>query len=393
MPRTGWQLTPALLLGAVALAGCGSSGAAGATGAAAPTATAPTPVVDISAAGGDQVNPTTPISVRVSNGRLSTVTVTNPSGKQVSGGMSTDATSWQTSEPLGYDTYYAVTATAVGMGGQTTQQHKTIHTLAPRTQTYPRLTPVPNTGITFGVGEPIVVSFDEKITDRAAAERALQVTATPQQPGGWYWVSDREVHYRPKDYWQPGTKVSVKVHIYGVDLGNGVYGQTDRVLDFTVHDSWIAKADGNTAQMQIFHNGQMLRSMPISMGKDSTPTHVGPHVISDKQPKVTMDSCTYGLCPPDPNAYREDEFFDERISADGEFVHENPASAAQQGRANVSHGCINLNRENAEWFYQNFGLGDVVEVTNSGGPPLPISDTFGDWEIPWSTWQAGSALS
>jgi lipoprotein-anchoring transpeptidase ErfK/SrfK len=98
------------------------------------------------------------------------------------------------------------------------------------------------------------------------------------------------------------------------------------------------------------------------------------------------------VCPPNPNAYRENESFAERISEDGEFVHENPASVAQQGSANVSHGCINLNRDDAAWFFQTFGLGDVVEVVHSGGPVLPITDTFGDWEVPWATWQAGSAL-
>jgi lipoprotein-anchoring transpeptidase ErfK/SrfK len=177
-----------------------------------------------------------------------------------------------------------------------------------------------------------------------------------------------------------------------VDLGGGVYGETDQALNFTVHDSWIAKADGNTEQMQVFHNGQMVKSMPISMGKDATPTHVGPHVISDKQQKFTMDSCTYGVCPGQPGYYRSDEFFTERISNDGEFVHENPASVAQQGSSNVSHGCINLDQANAPWFFQNFGLGDVVEVTNSGGPPLPVWDTYGDWEPSWADWQAGSAL-
>src|SRR5205085_11732028 len=142
----------------------------------------------------------------------------------------------------------------------------------------------------------------------------------------------------------------------------------DRSLDFSIHDSWIAKADGNTEQMQIFHNGQQVNAMPISMGKDSTPTHIGPHVISDKQQQVIMDSCTYGVCPPDPNAYREPELWDERISEDGEFVHENPASVNSQGHTNVSHGCINLDTANAMWFFQNFGLGDVVEVRNSPGP-------------------------
>lgn len=349
-------------------------------------------VVSISAAGDDQVNPRTPIAVRVTRGRLGAVTVTNPHGKQVAGTMSADGLSWQTAEVLGYDTNYKVTASAIGEGGRTTVEHRTIHTLKPKVQAYPSVVPAPAPDVEVGVGQPVVVRFDRAIPDRTAAERTLRVTSTPAQPGGWYWVSDREVHYRPENYWLPGSKIAVEVNDYGVDLGDGVYGETDQALAFTVHDSWIATADGATERMQVFHNGVLVRSMPISMGKDSTPTHIGPHVISDKQQRITMDSCTYGVCPPDPAWYRTDEFFDERLSNDGEFVHENPSSVAAQGHSNVSHGCINLDRDNAEWFFQTFGIGDVVEVTNSGGPRLPVWDLYGDWEIPWPVWREGNAL-
>ncbi|WP_190818225.1 L,D-transpeptidase [Saccharopolyspora pogona] len=378
-----------VVLGAlIGVAACSPAGGGG-QGAEAPPK--PAPVVDITAAGGDQVNPTTPIDVSVHNGKLTAVTVTNPDGKQVAGQMADGQASWRTTEVLAYAKVYDVTATVVDGDGKTSTQHKAIHTLAPAAQAYPSVVPAPSTH-DVGVGQPIVVRFDHSIKDRAAAEKALQISSTPNQPGGWYWLSDKEVHYRPQNYWQPGTKVSLKINLYGVDLGGGVYGQTDRSIDFAVHDSWIAKADGNTEQMQIFHNGQLVNTMPISMGKDVTPTHLGAHVISDKQQKYTMDSCSYGVCPPDPNAYRSDEFFAERISNDGEFVHENPASVAQQGSSNVSHGCINLDQANAQWFFDHFGLGDVVEVANSGGPALPVWDTYGDWSLSWDKWKAGSAL-
>jgi lipoprotein-anchoring transpeptidase ErfK/SrfK len=233
------------------------------------------------------------------------------------------------------------------------------------------------------------VRFNQRIENRAAAERALKVTVTPAQPGDWHWVSDREVHYRPENYWLPGTRVSLNARLYGVDLGGGVYGETDGTLNFSVHDSWVGVADGASHQMRIFHNGQMVNSMPISMGQPNMPTHAGPHVISAQQPQIDMNSCSYGVCPPNPNAYNEIESWDEQISADGEYVHENPDTVAQQGNADVSHGCINLNQANAQWFYQHFGQGDVVNVVNSGGPPLPITDTYGDWEIPWQVWHNG----
>ena len=136
----------------------------------------------------------------------------------------------------------------------------------------------------------------------------------------------------------------------------------------------------------------MGKSMPISLGKDATPTHLGPHVISFKDPNYTMDSCTYGVCQGQPGYYRSVEKWSTRISNDGEFVHENPNSVGAQGSSNVSHGCINLNSANAQWFFQNLGLGDVVEVTNSGGPQLPVWDLYGDWSQNWAQWKAGSAI-
>ena len=53
-----------------------------------------------------------------------------------------------------------------------------------------------------------------------------------------------------------------------------MYGKTDRSVTYTIHDSWIAKADGNTKQMAILHNGAVVNTMPISLGKDSTPTQM-----------------------------------------------------------------------------------------------------------------------
>ncbi|MFC0107790.1 L,D-transpeptidase family protein [Kibdelosporangium aridum] len=102
-------------------------------------------------------------------------------------------------------------------------------------------------------------------------------------------------------------------------------------------------------------------------------------------------SCTYVVCS-GPQAYKSLEHFAERISNDGEFVHENPNSIGAQGSSNVSHGCINLNTANAQWF-RPLRARWLVEVTNSGGKQLPIWGTYGDWAVSWADWQAGSALT
>ncbi|HJQ46461.1 MAG TPA: Ig-like domain-containing protein [Amycolatopsis sp.] len=393
----GFLLAGVLVLSACTSGNSGNSTSNGGTGnSGQPSSAAPAVAVSIEPANATNINPTTPIVVKAANGTLTDVTVTNAAkGTKVNGTLSTDKTTWTSKDVLGYASTYSVDAHAADSSGKTTEQQGKVTTLNPSKQANANLIPAPSsvasTGV--GVGQPIVFQFSYAVKNKAAVEKLLTVTSNPPQTGSWYWVDDKNVHYRPKEYWQAGTTITVAAKIYGIDFGNGVYGAEDRTETYHVHDSWIAKADGNTEQMQIFHNGQMVKSMPISMGKDSTPTHLGAHVISFKSANYTMDSCTYGVCPPDPKAYHSDEKFSERVSNDGEFVHENPNSVGAQGSSNVSHGCINLNADNAEWFFNNLGLGDVVEVTNSGGAQLPVWDLYGDWALSWDQWQKGSALS
>ncbi|MCU1683169.1 MAG: Conserved putative secreted protein [Amycolatopsis sp.] len=403
-PRTRTVAVAGLMITALALSACSSSdnGGSGTTGsvAGAPSSAGDTPAqaavaVAITPASGTNVNPATPIVVTATNGKILDVTVTNTAkNKTVAGKIAADGLTWTSSEELGYGSTYKVLAHAQGSDGKPVEQQSQLTTVTPTKQVNPNLIPAPaavaSTGV--GVGQPIVFSFTQPVKNKAEVEKQLSVESTPKQDGGWYWIDDKNVHYRPKVYWQPGTTLKVSAKIYGLDFGNGVFGAEDRTETYKVHDSWIAKADGNTEQMQIFHNGAMVKSMPISMGKDATPTHLGPHVISFKDANYTMDSCTYGVCQGQPGYYRSLEKFSSRISNDGEFVHENPNSVGAQGSSNVSHGCINLNAANAEWFFTNLSLGDVVEVTNSGGKQLPVWDLYGDWSQTWAQWQAGSAI-
>lgn len=395
--RRWWAAVGVGAVMVVGLAACSSASADGHIGPVGakpplPAKKKPAATVSIKPAASASISPTTPIVVSAAHGTLSTVTVLSPHGKHVSGSLSADKATWTTSEPLGYDSTYQVSADAIGENGKTVHQGGQVHTLAPTAQAYPSLIPPPSVK-DVGVGQPIVIRFDHSITDRAAAEKALHVTSVPPQPGGWYWMSNKEVHYRPQQYWQAGSTVTLNVGIYGVDLGDGVYGQTDRTTTFHVHDSWVAKANGAAHTMQILHNGALVKTMPISLGSPKYPSHTGTHVISAKSQKYIMDSSTYGVTKGEPGYYRETVLWDERISNDGEFVHAAPWSVNQQGSINVSHGCVNLSVANAIWFYRHFGVGDVVEITNSGGKPLPVWDTYGDWEPSWSEWQAGSALS
>jgi lipoprotein-anchoring transpeptidase ErfK/SrfK len=392
LPATLGVLVLLVLGGGLTVATVAGSGVRGMGWSAAPTPEAPPrPVVSITPAT-QGVNPTTPIVVHIAQGTATKVTVTNKaSGAAVTGKLAADGSTWTSTEPLAYAATYAVAVDAAGPNGTASHQDLAVSTLSPAVQAFPSFIPPPSQN-SVGVGQPLVVKFNHAVHDRAAAQRALTVTANPPQAGSWYWLSDTEAHYRPQTYWTAGSKITIKADTYGVDLGGGVYGETDRTETVHVHDAWVAKADGATEQMQIFDNGKLVNTMPISLGSPGFPSHVGPHVISDKQPSIVMDSCTYGVCQGDPGYYKEKVDLDERISDDGEFVHSAPWSVDSQGGANVSHGCVNLSPANAQWFFDHFGLGDVVEITNSGGTQLPLFDTYGDWELSWPQWLRGSAL-
>ncbi|HTF49686.1 MAG TPA: Ig-like domain-containing protein [Pseudonocardia sp.] len=339
-------------------------------------------------AGSAPISPVTPVTVAVQHGTLQTVQVTDTkSGQQVAGTLTPDSRTWRTTAPLSYGDTYQVAATAVGEDRQVVRESGTVSTVRPAALTAAALRP--STGATVGVGQPLVVRFTRPVADRAAAVRALSVSTSPEQTGSWYWMSATEAHYRPASYWQPGTTIQLNANLFGADLGKGAFGQANRTATVRVHDSWVAKADGRSKVMQIFHNGTLAKTMPISLGSPTNPSHSGPHVVSDKKPTMIMDSCTYGVCEGDPGYYKEKVDLDVRISNDGEFVHSAPWSVGQQGSSNVSHGCVNLSPANAQWFFDHFNIGDVVEITNSGGPRLPVWDTYGDWTLPWSEWQAG----
>lgn len=349
------------------------------------------PVVSITPDTTTPLNPTQPIVVTVAQGTAKAVTVKNGDGKSVTGTLDAAATTWTSKGPLEYGTIYAVGVDTVDPSGAAGHQDLSVSTVDPKVQAYPSFIPPPGQ-TTVGVGQPIVVRFNHPVKDRVAAEKALSVTSSPAQTGSWYWLSGTEVHYRPQTYWTAGSTITLKADMFGVDLGSGTFGETDRTETIHIHDAWVAKADGATEQMQIFDNGALVKTMPISLGSPGHPSHIGPHVISDKQPSITMDSCTYGVCQGQPGYYKEQVDLDERISNDGEFVHSAPWSVGSQGGQNVSHGCVNLSPANAQWFFDHFGIGDVVEISNSGGPQLPLGDTYGDWELTWAQWQKGSSL-
>lgn len=332
-------------------------------------------------------SPAQPVTVTATDGTLTTVSLTNPDGKQVAGQLGPNGQTWSSTESLGYGKTYTLTANGTGADGRTASATSTFTTLKPRTLTYPSMNPLE--GQIVGIGQPLAVYFDEPIVNKKAAEQSITVQTTPKVEGAFYWFSDKEVHWRPQHYWAPGTQVVTDIKVYGKDLGNGVFGQEDRRISFAIGDAFVAEADGVTHQVVVKVNGAVVKTMPTSMGKQSAPTSTGVHVVTDKHPKKIMDSSSYGVPVDSPDGYRTEVDWAVRISNSGIFTHSAPWSLGDQGHRNVSHGCLNLSPANAKWFFDNSKKGDVVVIANSGGPALRSYDGFGDWNVPWSEWLAG----
>lgn len=331
-----------------------------------------------------------PVTVTVQGGVLGSVALTDEAGEELPGQLSADGVTWTASEPLDYNHSYTIAASARGLGG-IVNESLSFESHSPDNLTMPFV--MPNDGDVVGVGQTIAVRFDENIPDRLAAQKAITVTTTPPVEGAFYWLSNREVRWRPKDFWAPGTAVNVEVKTYGVDLGDGLYGQEDRSAQFTIGDRLIATADDDTKTLTIRRGGEVVKTMPISMGKDTSPTPNGVYIIGDRYKRLIMDSATYGVPSNSPNGYRLEVDWATQMSYSGVYVHAAPWSVGSQGSTNTSHGCLNVSPANAEWFYDNTKRGDIVEVSGTVGSVLQGNEGLGDWNIPWEQWKAGNATS
>jgi lipoprotein-anchoring transpeptidase ErfK/SrfK len=329
----------------------------------------------------------------VTDGELDEATVVDGDGGQVPGSLTEsaenpDAQVFVPETPLAYGTSYTLTATATNADDEETTATSKFTTVTPAALSTPSIGPLD--GMVVGVGMPIRVWFDDAVADKAAVESRLLVTSSTPTDGVWNWFSDSEVHFRPSAYWPANTDVTLDANLYGVDFGGGVWGEKNRSVSFSIGAKHVSVADASTHVMEVYDNDQLVQTFPISAGSPDNPSYNGAHVVTELNRDRIMDSSTYGVPVDSPDGYRTPVEFAVRISDSGEFVHAAPWSVAQQGRENVSHGCINMSTENAAWFFNFSQPGDIVEIRNSSAGDLR-SDIY-DWVIPWDQWQAGSAL-
>ncbi|MBO0850398.1 MAG: L,D-transpeptidase family protein [Pseudonocardia sp.] len=342
--------------------------------------------------GAQNVGITEPLVITASRGTLTSVTATGPGGKPLDGTLSPDRTRW-TSAPLAFDAEYTATAAGMGTDGRPSANlTTTFRTVTPAHALQVRYVR-PTNGQQVGVGMPISIYFNRAVTDRAAVERRLRIQTSVPTEGSFRWVGDDQVNWRPREFWTAGTAVTVVSALRGVDGGGGTFGVADHTSSFTIGRSQMAVGDAASHTLTLFADGAPIRTFPASFGRPNYPTQYGMHVAFEKHLSERMRSDSWG--GPEEG---EPGFYDEvlplavRISNNGEFVHVNGATVAQQGRSNVSHGCVNLSPANGRIFYDWVQIGDPVNIINSGRPLTEADGDISDWLMSWEEYTAGSAL-
>ncbi|WP_189782921.1 L,D-transpeptidase [Streptomyces capitiformicae] len=387
-----------LVVGALTLTGCGGDAKAdNKSGGKETSAKDSAATITISAKDGSTGASINATGVKVSDGKLTEVTMTaTESGTDVPGEIAADGLSWKPKEQLERGTKYRISATAKNAEGKTSAANSIFTTVSSANSFIGTYTP--DNGTTVGVGMPVSFTFDKAITDQKAVQSHITVTSSSGQEVVGHWFGSQRLDFRPEEYWKAGSKVTMKIDLDGVEGANGVYGVQDKTVTFTVGRSQVSTVDVNTQTMTVVRDGKTIKTVPISAGSADNPTYNGQMVISEKFTQTRMNGSTVGFggeydIPDVPHAMR--------LTTSGTFVHGNywySRSNPPFGRQGTSHGCVGLadvqgaNGDTVgKWFFDNSLIGDVVVVKNSPDDTVAPDNGLNGWNMSWSAWTAGSA--
>ncbi|MGW8355140.1 Ig-like domain-containing protein [Streptomyces wedmorensis] len=399
--RTRYALAVAGLI--AGLAGCtGADGGGGLDVSLPGKARAPGDVIRVSPEDGSKgVAAEGPVEVRVDSGRLERVTVVRVEDAQrtrVAGEISADGLSWRprAGTRLALSAKYSVDAVALDAHGRRSARHTTFATVVPESRFIGYFKPENRS--TVGTGMIVSFGFSRPIENRAEVERAIRVTSVPPVKVVGHWFGKERLDFRPAEYWRPGTEVTVELGLRDVEGAPGVYGIQRKTVGFTIGRSQVSLVDAAAHTMEVRRDGEVLATVPITAGAPKTTTYNGKMVVTELYDVTRMDGRTVGFggeydIKDVPHAMR--------LTDSGTFLHGNYwAPASTFGSANVSHGCVGLRDDKggsadspAGWFFDRTLIGDVVEVVNSRDREVAPDNGLGGWNLDWTAWKAGSALT
>ncbi|MFI8290869.1 hypothetical protein EAO71_11755 [Streptomyces sp. ms191] len=347
-------------------------------------------------ADGRKADPDKPLEITVKDdeGRITDVTALDETGHHLAGELTADGQRWRSTGALTAGGRYTVKVSTEDDDGAPGSRTYTFETAAAKRALTVAFGPEAGT---YGVGQPITAELSLPVKDKAAravVERALKVRSTPAVEGAWYWVDDKKLHYRPKEYWPAGAAISVSGNLAGVKVGDKLYGGASKPLKLTIGDRIEAVADAGTYSMTVRRNGEVIKTMPVTTGKPGFSTRNGIKVVLGKEYYVRMRGTSVGIAEGSSESYDLPVYYATRVTWSGEYVHAAPWSVGSQGFANVSHGCVGMSTGNAAWFFETVRPGDIVQTVNSIGDTMdPFGNGFGDWNLAWDKWRQGSALT
>ncbi|WP_405712057.1 Ig-like domain-containing protein [Streptomyces xanthophaeus] len=350
--------------------------------------------------GADNVGLNDSTSVTVSDGTLTSVELKTNEGAAVAGKIAADGKSWKPDAALKRSTKYALAATAKDADGKEAHENASFTTLSPEKSFIGSFTP--DDGATVGVGMPVSITFNKPIKDKKAVQAAISVSSSSGQEVVGHWFSPQRLDFRPEQYWQANSTVTLKLALEGVEGAPGIMGSQNKTVTFKTGRSQVSTVDAKTKQMTVTRDGAVLKTIPISAGSPATPTYNGQMVISEKFKETRMDGATVG--------FKNDEGKGEydikdvphamRLSTSGTFIHGNYWGADSIfGSVNTSHGCVGLNdakgandpNQPGAWFFDNSLIGDVVTVVNSPDKTIKPDNGLNGWNMSWAEWKAGAA--
>lgn len=256
---------------------------------------------------------------------------------------------------------------AIGIAGSAIAEAPDVH-LAAATKSYDLAIAsiLPTQGEVVGVAHPVVVTFSAPVTNRHAAERAIDIKSTPAMSGKFEWLDNKVVQWVPDRYWPAHSTVALSVDGRSDEFKTGpkVVGVAS-ISEHTFKVSIDGVDAGPPPSLPAPHHRPHFGEpgvLPASMGRPEYDTPVGSYTVLSKDRTVNMDSSTVGIPVNDPNGYLLPVDYAVRITRRGLFVHSAPWAVNAMGLENVSHGCIGLSPSDAEWYFNTVNVGDPVIV-------------------------------
>ncbi|WUN28602.1 Ig-like domain-containing protein [Streptomyces sp. NBC_00316] len=340
---------------------------------------------------GTQATAGRPVTVTLAVGRLKTVKVTAAEGDALTGRISGNGRTWTSDRAAAPGTEYSVEATDTE-GGTDGAEFATAE--AGKVN---KLTLAPGKSTTVGIAQPLSIVFDNPVKDKAAVERGLKVTTSNNTEGSWGWLQDYSgkdrIDWRPKEYWKPGTRVTLDAELNGIDSGQaGGWFVRDYATTFSIGRDQVVEVDLDRHRLALRRDGQTIMDVPMSAGTPGgeKASWRGTAVLMAKEGTINMRSETVGL----GDAYDKMVDSSMRLTWSGMYAHAAPWNAAYFGVANHSSGCVGMSDANAAELYRKAQVGDPFEISGADAKgTVAEGNGYGAWNVSWSDWQAKSALS